>query len=192
MFLVFAATSSRSASSTDLSFEQFAQDYFKLELGQARQPLREFIKLRAKKREPWSLSQLPSGILGGHTIAGIFDPRAEWDEPLELKTPENVFPNLNFDLPLTHGTQMNFQKNPTLLFVPGFLFDREGHRIGRGKGYYDKYLATHPEVSLTIGLTHSDYVLSEIPKHWVQKHDRKLDCLLTDKYFLDFRRNSWK
>jgi 5-formyltetrahydrofolate cyclo-ligase len=33
-----------------------------------------------------------------------------------------------------------------LVLVPGLVFDHHGHRIGRGKGYYDRWLARHPQV----------------------------------------------
>lgn len=42
--------------------------------------------------------------------------------------------------------------DPTaLVLMPGLAFDREGHRIGYGGGFYDKFLAaepTHPTVAL--------------------------------------------
>lgn len=36
---------------------------------------------------------------------------------------------------------------PTTLFViPGMAFDDSGNRLGRGKGYYDRFLAQHPNI----------------------------------------------
>lgn len=35
-----------------------------------------------------------------------------------------------------------------LILMPGLAFDPQGHRIGYGGGFYDKYLETHPEHTL--------------------------------------------
>lgn len=46
-------------------------------------------------------------------------------------------------------------EDPTaLVLMPGLAFDREGHRIGYGGGFYDKFLAEepeHPTVALCYG-----------------------------------------
>ena len=36
------------------------------------------------------------------------------------------------------------EAGPELILVPGRCFDESGARIGRGKGYYDKYLQNNP------------------------------------------------
>lgn len=62
-----------------------------------------------------------------------------------------------------------------LIVVPGMAFDREGHRLGRGKGYYDRFLALYPDVP-TIGLCFDFQYVEQIP---VEPHDKLVDCVLT-------------
>lgn len=46
--------------------------------------------------------------------------------------------------------------------VPGMAFDAQGHRLGRGKGYYDRFLAKIPDV-YKIGLCFSWQIVDEVP-----------------------------
>jgi 5,10-methenyltetrahydrofolate synthetase len=63
-----------------------------------------------------------------------------------------------------------------LILIPGRQFDVEGGRKGRGKGYYDRYLARAPQ-ALRIGvLSHEDQIQSKsLP---LQPWDIKMDFLL--------------
>jgi 5-formyltetrahydrofolate cyclo-ligase len=68
---------------------------------------------------------------------------------------------------------------PALIVVPGLGFDRRGNRLGRGKGYYDRFLAAldregHP--AKTLGLCLAAQVLPEIP---MESRDRQMDLLCT-------------
>jgi len=49
-----------------------------------------------------------------------------------------------------------------LMLMPGVAFDENGHRIGYGKGYYDKYLSIH-ENHYKMALAFDFQVFSEIP-----------------------------
>lgn len=45
--------------------------------------------------------------------------------------------------------------------IPGMAFDKNGHRLGRGRGYYDRFLsACHP---YTIGVGYPFQIVSEVP-----------------------------
>ena len=49
-----------------------------------------------------------------------------------------------------------------LIVVPGVAFDREGHRIGRGRGYYDRFLSQHLDVK-RIGICFDFQLIEEVP-----------------------------
>lgn len=64
-----------------------------------------------------------------------------------------------------------------LIFVPGVAFDRRGGRLGRGRGFYDRFLQqVRPDASL-IGLAFECQVLDEIP---VAEHDILMDKIVTE------------
>lgn len=48
------------------------------------------------------------------------------------------------------------------IIVPGMAFDRRGHRLGRGKGYYDRFLARVPH-AYKIGVCFSHRLLDSVP-----------------------------
>lgn len=61
-----------------------------------------------------------------------------------------------------------------LVLMPGLAFDFEGHRIGYGGGFYDRFLANEPEHP-TIALC---YEFQMFPTLTVQEHDIPVDCVL--------------
>lgn len=63
-----------------------------------------------------------------------------------------------------------------LIIVPGVVFDRHRHRIGYGKGYYDRYLTAHPDL-ITMGIAFDIQLMEKIPN---DEFDRKLDMVFTE------------
>ena len=49
-----------------------------------------------------------------------------------------------------------------LIVVPGVAFDKNGNRIGRGKGYYDRFLCKHLNVN-RIGICFDFQLVEEVP-----------------------------
>ena len=63
-----------------------------------------------------------------------------------------------------------------LMLIPGVVFDMHCHRIGRGGGYYDKFLAKHPYAK-KIGVCYAFQVKRHtIPHTW---RDHKMDRIVT-------------
>jgi 5-formyltetrahydrofolate cyclo-ligase len=63
-----------------------------------------------------------------------------------------------------------------MVLVPGLCFDAQGHRVGFGKGYYDRFLKTCRPDCLKIGLSHFDPVEKIDDIH---DGDVQLDFVLT-------------
>ena len=62
-----------------------------------------------------------------------------------------------------------------LMIVPGVAFTREGVRLGRGKGYYDRYLAREGVRAYTVGVCYACQLLQELPS---EEHDRRVDIVV--------------
>lgn len=61
-----------------------------------------------------------------------------------------------------------------LIVVPGVAFDRKGNRLGRGKGYYDRFLSQHREVK-RIGICFDFQLVEEVPSDpWDMRMDEVL------------------
>jgi 5-formyltetrahydrofolate cyclo-ligase len=77
------------------------------------------------------------------------------------------------------------ETHPDLLFVPLVAFDRAGHRIGYGAGYYDATLATFAATRpLAIGLAFSAQEVAAIP---AESHDHPLAFVITERETIDCR-----
>ena len=61
-----------------------------------------------------------------------------------------------------------------LIVVPGVAYDRNGNRLGRGKGFYDRLLATTKATKVGVG--YEFQMIDEIPS---EPHDVKMDMVIT-------------
>lgn len=85
---------------------------------------------------------------------GIFEPRPE--------------------LRLLADRQLSPEKLDVVL-VPGLAFSRRGARLGRGAGYYDRFLARLSDCSVLIGLAFEEQILPTVP---MESHDRFMNYII--------------
>ena len=65
-----------------------------------------------------------------------------------------------------------------LVVVPGLGFTATGHRIGRGMGFYDRFLAQPEFLGVSCGLAYEEQIVEQLP---VLDHDVPLSMLATDR-----------
>ena len=74
------------------------------------------------------------------------------------------------------------ENNIDVILVPGLAFDRNGGRMGFGKGYYDRLLENNKAVK--IGLCYDFQILGKIP---TESHDVPMNFVITEKEILEIR-----
>ena len=72
---------------------------------------------------------------------------------------------------------------PELILVPLVAFDKKLFRIGYGGGYYDRYIEKYliKKNILKVGVAYSFQKINKVP---INKFDKKLDIIITEKYIL--------
>jgi 5-formyltetrahydrofolate cyclo-ligase len=110
-------------------------------------------------------------------------------DSLETRWNKGVFGILEPEM--NHHNEFIFDKIdfPLLVVVPGLAFDQNGCRIGRGKGYYDRFLSKLKEFSrnnqqnsVTIGFCLQEQLVNYVP---TEDFDQKVDVICTGNDYID-------
>jgi 5-formyltetrahydrofolate cyclo-ligase len=64
-----------------------------------------------------------------------------------------------------------------IVIVPGIAFDPNGGRVGRGKGYYDRFIKNLPEKTITIGLAFDFQLFDEVP---MNENDQLVKTIISE------------
>jgi 5-formyltetrahydrofolate cyclo-ligase len=114
----------------------------------------------------------------GKTVAA---PKVSWNQrrmlPVEITSLQNGVTTGQ------HGVREPISGKPIpidlidLVIVPGLGFTADGQRIGRGMGFYDRFLAQSEFIGLSCGLAFEDQVIPSLP---TLDHDVPLDMLSTN------------
>ena len=70
------------------------------------------------------------------------------------------------------------QDDFNVVLVPGLAFDRTGRRLGKGLGYYDRFLSRISGNTLFVGFAYSEQIVTEVP---VDEWDAKMHMLVTEE-----------
>lgn len=68
-------------------------------------------------------------------------------------------------------------KDIDLVITPGLAFDKNGHRIGFGKGYFDKLFKNLSTNCTKIALAYDFQIIENVP---AEPHDKKVDMIITE------------
>lgn len=69
-----------------------------------------------------------------------------------------------------------------VVFVPGVAFDAAGNRLGRGKGWYDRILASLDDKATLVALSYDFQVVEKVP---TEAWDRKVHYIVTETKLID-------
>jgi 5-formyltetrahydrofolate cyclo-ligase len=69
-----------------------------------------------------------------------------------------------------------------IVLTPGVGFDRQGHRLGRGKGYYDRAFRSFLSGGLRVGLAYEFQIMPHIP---AVSYDERVQYIVTEAELID-------
>ena len=94
-----------------------------------------------------------------------------WIDSFEGLAPQGAFHIME---PIEDGPVADDER--ALILMPGLAFDPQGHRVGYGGGYYDRFLEKEPD-HLLVALCYDFQLYDRLE---VEAHDVPVDVVLTD------------
>lgn len=98
------------------------------------------------------------------------------DQEIEIRRYASSTPMIKgrFDIPEPQG--LPYTGSLDLILIPALGFDVQHHRLGRGGGYYDRFLAQLSQSIPTIGVAYDFQVLPLVP---TEQHDQPVMMVVT-------------
>lgn len=107
----------------------------------------------------------------------IYLPRVNGDDLEIIKYYPGILHKGSYDIMEPEGNDTVSPEILDLIIVPGVAFDRKGNRLGRGKGFYDRFLAqTHAK---TIAVCFDCQLVDKIP---TEPHDLPAQFIVTKSF----------
>ena len=137
------------------------------------------------------LDTSPLALRAWQTGKTVVVPKVSWDQrrmlPIEITSLSST--NMTTTGP---GVREPIAGNPApvreidLVIVPGLGFTSSGYRIGRGMGFYDRFLAQSEFIGVSCGLAFEEQVVADLP---ILDHVVPLSMLATDQGIRRFASN---
>ena len=150
-------------------------------LQQQPEPVRAVLTYRAMP------SEVDTGALFQLPDYRIFAPVTHHQEQMawRLVTPQTRWKKGMFGIPEPTAGHLWQQEEATVLLCPLTAFDRQGNRLGMGKGCFDFWLNRHRRyLDRVIGLAFSGQEVAQIP---AEGHDAPMDCIITENEVIQCR-----
>jgi 5-formyltetrahydrofolate cyclo-ligase len=129
----------------------------------------------------------PIALRGWQEGKTICAPKISWEQrhmiPMEIKSLETGLVTVRPHLLEPEGGSPVPVEMLDLVVVPAMAYDRNGNRLGRGAGFYDRFLASSKFHGKTIGLAFQEQLVDSLPVH---DTDVPVDVLVTDEEILRF------
>lgn len=125
----------------------------------------------------------PAAIRCFQTGKTVCVPRVDWKrreiDPVEIRSFDDELMDID-----EHGIRTPREGTPVLptlidlVVVPGLAFDPHGNRLGRGGGFYDRFLKRLRRSATTVGLAFDTQIIDEVP---ADDRDISVDIVVTDR-----------
>lgn len=109
-------------------------------------------------------------------------PRVDWDgkrmEPVEITSLETGMTTVKAGIREPIAGKVVPLDLIDMVVIPGLAFDRKGFRVGRGRGFYDRFLAQRDFQGIRCALCFHEQLIATVPR---EPHDIPMDLIVTDQ-----------
>lgn len=112
----------------------------------------------------------------------VLAPKVSWEQrrmlPVEIRSLTDDLTSTEFGLREPAAGDPVPMSMIDLIIVPGLAFDESGNRLGRGRGFYDRFLAHAEPRTVACGLVFEQQVVERLP---IGPLDRPVHILVTEE-----------
>ena len=120
--------------------------------------------------------EIPIGELAQRLRCRVVMPRVEGDDMEFYDYSLSAMMEGSFGILEPQDTRLCHAAEIDLMVVPGVAFTASGSRLGRGKGFYDKYLSREGFRAYCVGVCYAHQLLEQLP---TEPHDKPMDMVVS-------------